>query len=119
MSRNREDYQHAIMSEARSRRDSAFGDAARRHLHALSGPRDGFEKAIVQGLYGLAEYAAAYEVRFGDAIGTDGVLGVAFAEQLRAWRKLLNGELGRLDGGYLDGAAQAIWHMAGFGPEEL
>ncbi len=107
------------MRGARERRDTAFGDAARRHLHALSGPRNGFEKAIVNGLHGMCDYAAAYEERFGSGIAGDYVLGVAFAEQLRAWRKLLNGELGRLDGGYLDGAAQEIWLMAGFGPEEL
>jgi hypothetical protein len=89
------------------------------HLQAWYAGRDGFERGIVAGIHGLAHYAAGYEAQFGDSIATDGVLGEAFAAQLRGWRALLNGPLGRLDGGFLDAAALALWSMAGFEPEEL
>lgn len=114
-----DDYLAAIAAPARAARGGAMGQAAMRHLSAWYGVRDGYERGLVAGIHGLAHYAAAYEAEFGDKVGTDGVLGVAFAAQLRGWRALLNGPLGRLDGGFLDAAACALWDMAGFAPEEL
>jgi hypothetical protein len=89
------------------------------HTAAMSNPRDGYERAFVEGLRSLAHYAAAYEEEFGDPVGVDGVLGAAFARQLRGLVALLNGNHGRLDAGIIDASCRALWTLAGFGPEEL
>jgi hypothetical protein len=74
----------------------------------------GFEGALVFGIRSLAAYAAAHEVRYSSKLADDGVLGPAWADALRGFRALLNGELGRLDGGFLDGALCNLYREAGF-----
>lgn len=61
------------------------------------------EGAIVNMLRGWENYAKAHKVRFESPIGNDYVLGPAWQEIGQGIRTLLNGELGRLDGGTLDG----------------
>lgn len=49
-----------------------------------------------------ARYCRAYKEHFGSPIGDDGVLGGEMQDLLRSLRGLLNGPLGREDGGSLD-----------------
>ncbi len=62
------------------------------------------EKALVMMLQGWLAYADAHNnLCDGESkIGDDGVLGPEWTEIGKALRGLLNGELGRLDGGTLD-----------------
>jgi len=67
--------------------------------------RDGawkFEAALVPLIVGAARYADAHAERYESVIGDDGVLGPNFRDILIGIRGLLNGQLGRLDGGTLD-----------------
>lgn len=115
-----ESYQHALLAPMRAVRERATGEHWYvSHMRAWHCSHPGVERALVSGLRAMADYAAAYHAQYGDGIGTDGVLGEAFATQLRGWLALLNGERGRLDGGLLDAAARSLWTRAGFGPEEL
>jgi hypothetical protein len=63
-------------------------------------------------LLGLAEYADAHERQYSSKIGADGVLGREWLDALRGVRGLLNGELGRFDGGTLDKAIHAMAEAA-------
>jgi hypothetical protein len=85
-----------------------------RHDYAWHSPFDGFESALVLGIRSLAAYAAAHEARYDSKIAEDGVLGKEWEAALRGFRGLLNGELGRLDGGFLDGAICNLYREAGF-----
>ena len=85
-----------------------------RHERAFLSPRPGFEAAIVAGLTALAAYACAHEERYGSKLAEDGVLGEAWLDALRGFRAMLNGELGNLDGGFLDAAFCNLHRTAGF-----
>jgi hypothetical protein len=85
-----------------------------RHDKAWHSPSEGFESALVMGIRSLAAYAAAHEARYDSKLADDGVLGASWEEALRGFRGLLNGELGRLDGGFLDGAICNLYREAGF-----
>jgi hypothetical protein len=79
-----------------------------RHENAVIGSDLGrnankHEDSIVKMLRGWEKYAQAHRLRFESPIGEDYVLGVAWQEIGEALRTLLNGELGRLDGGTVDG----------------
>jgi hypothetical protein len=109
------DYRHAVLAPMRAAREKHSGvDWFVQHMRAWHATRPGYERAIANALNAMADYAAAYESQHGSGIGTDGVLGEAFADQLRGWLALLNGERGRLDGGLLDAAARSLWTRAGF-----
>lgn len=73
-----------------------------RNIDAWRHPKAGAERALVTMVNGWAEYADAHRERFGSTIGDDGVLGPAWEEIARGLRSLLNGEIGRLDGGFMD-----------------
>jgi hypothetical protein len=89
-----------------------------RHYQATGLPM-GFEGPIIRMLRALADYVDAYRTEWPDLrLGNDCVLGEAWAEMLRGFRDLLNGNLGRLDGGALDAAVCDLWAFAGF-TEEL
>lgn len=83
-----------------------------RHVAALQAPRD-FERGIVPLLVGWATYADEHYTRFESVIGDDYVLGPEWAKIGDALLGLLNGELGRLDGGSLDGAIREILRTNG------
>lgn len=81
-------------------------------------PQLAMGQALANQLRALAAYAEAYSLRFPDSkIGHDGVLGEAWADMLRGFIGLLNGDLGHLDGGALDAAARDLFHWAGFDEE--
>jgi hypothetical protein len=79
-----------------------------RHDAAIDAPK-GFEVPIVAMLKGWALYAERHKAEYDSLIGDDGVLGSEWAEIGKALLGLLNGQLGRLDGGTLDGY---IWNFA-------
>src|SRR5689334_8351849 len=60
------------------------------------------EDSIARLLQAWARYADAHKGMYGSPIGEDGVLGDEWRTIGLALRGLLNGELGRLDGGTLD-----------------
>lgn len=108
-------YDDAVLSPLREQRArTPNADYIRRHESAFHTPRPGFEAALACGLVALRDYACAHEERYGSTLGQDGVLGEAWLDALRGFRALLNGELGRLDGGFLDGAICNLYQAAGF-----
>lgn len=94
-------------------------DYIARHRRAMAHPMPGQEMGLVGLIAGLAEYARGYETSQGTKIGNDVVLGKAWAEVLRGTRALLNGESGRLDCGFLDGAICNLYREAGFDDSDL
>jgi len=74
-----------------------------RHHSALTAPRTEFEKSFVELLSGWLRYADAHHNAYGSGIGADYILGPAWAQIAGGLITLLNGDLGRLDGGTLDG----------------
>lgn len=73
-----------------------------RHTAALRAPTYA-EEGILSILRGWLQYADRHRLQFESGIGEDYVLGPHWADIGRGIRGLLNGELGRLDGGTLDG----------------
>src|SRR5688572_26838445 len=59
-------------------------------------------RPVVTLLTGWVEYADQHKAAYDAGIGQDGFLGPAWAELGSNIRRLLNGELGRLDGGTID-----------------
>ena len=95
-----------------------MGGWQERHFTAVRVPK-GPEVPIVTLINGWAEYANVHRARFESGIGEDYVLGPQWAAIGAALRALLNGELGRLDGGTLDGFLNATLTAEGFDPEQL
>lgn len=96
-----------------------------RHRSAVGGALIGIglyrptgENAIVHGIGGWINYAEAHQARFGGKIGDDYMLGPAWAHWGFALRDLLNGDLGRLDGGTLDTIIHTNLAEQGFNPDE-
>ncbi|RYG99219.1 MAG: hypothetical protein EON58_04690 [Alphaproteobacteria bacterium] len=73
----------------------------RRHYMGLVEPRDGFEKSLAMMLSGWALYADCHWETYGSSICKDYVLGPCWESIGDGLRGVLNGELGRLDGGIL------------------
>lgn len=90
----------------------------KRHALAWRAP-NAIEEPIVNLYTALAQYADRHHARYESPIGEDGVLGVEWLTIAKALRGLLNGELGRLDGGTLDSLIYALVESAGFEPAEL
>ena len=93
--------------------------AGARHLAALSAPRAPFEPAYVHLLTGWLGYADAHNEQYQSGIGDDGVLGPHWARIGADLRGLLNGELGRFDGGTLDSLICRTLEAEGFDPDRL
>lgn len=89
------------------------GGWALRHLDAVNNPGRG-EAPILGMLCMLAAYADTHCRRYEAPIAHDSMLGAAWLDMLRGVRALLNGELGRLDGGTLDATILAMHEAAGF-----
>ena len=70
-------------------------------------------------LSGWLRYADAHRGAYESGIGADYVLGPAWAQIGAGLRALLNGELGRLDGGTLDGLLCSTLTAEEFDPETL
>jgi len=64
-------------------------------------------------------YADSHQERFESTIGDDQFLGPEWAKIGAALRELLNGELGRLDGGTLDGVLYDTLKAEGFDPDQM
>lgn len=114
-------FYEAVMSPEREQRARTPDDPTGyigRHATALHTPRLGFESALSGFVVALKDYAVAHEQRYESKLADDGVLGDDWQGILRRVRGLLNGELGRLDGGFLDGALCNLYAAAGFDPEE-
>lgn len=90
-----------------------------RHMQAWHAPGDATEYALATMLTALARYAAAHKHRYESDILADGVLGPAWADILKGFRTLLNGETGRFDAGALDAAACDLFFSAGGKEEDL
>lgn len=86
----------------------------RRHCAAWREPQP-VEEGIVRMIEAAALYADSHEKRLGGKIGEDGFLGDHWADILRNVRQLLNGELGRLDGGTVDGLIMSMLEAEDFG----
>lgn len=94
---------------------SSFKDNhwGQRHVAAWTEPQPA-EEAIVMLIRGAAVYADNHHKRFESKLGDDGVLGDPWAEILRSVLTLLNGDLGRLDGGTVDGLVRSMLSAEGF-----
>jgi len=86
---------------------------AERHLAAWRNP-EGFEVALKNLILGLNQYGRSMRVEFATLAREDNFLGPAFLEIARSILVLLNGELGRFDGGSLDALVRAIAAENGF-----
>lgn len=78
-------------------------DWMERHLSALTAPRTEIEKAFAELISGWLRYADAHDAAYDSGIGADYVLGPGWAQIAGGLLTLLNGDLGRLDAGTLDG----------------
>jgi len=83
------------------------------HNKAMLEPNTHFEKALVSMLRGIDAYILANE-EMGWKIADDHVLGFGLALQIEGFRALLDGELGRLDGGTLWSAIDKLARRAGW-----
>ena len=73
-----------------------------RHNNAAVRPRAGTEESLVAMLRGWATYAHVHKESYDSPIGDDGVLGPEWQAIGESLRGLLNGDIGRLDGGTVD-----------------
>ena len=89
-----------------------------RHVSAIVAPVKA-ERPIVHMLKAWLEYADTHEAAYETRIGDDYVLGPQWAAIGGAMLALLNGDLGRLDGGTLDGIIRDTLSAEGFNPDEL
>ena len=101
-----------------SRKSFQENQWGKRHAAAMVAPT-GFEVPIVSLIRALASYADAHLERYESPVGNDGVLGKEWLAIMQATRGLLNGELGRLDGGTLDGLLFELARHVGFDDKEL
>ena len=87
---------------------AGFRDWKARHNQAMQNPRTLFEQAFAQMLGGWHCYATAHQAAYESHILKDGVLGECWSAIGEGLLGLLNGELGGLDGGTLDGAIRNL-----------
>ena len=89
-----------------------------RHDAAWRTPR-GIERPIVELITGLDSYTTQHERAYGSPIADDGFLGPAWLNIAKSINRLLNGDLGRLDGGTLDRTLREIVVRGGESPDEI
>ncbi len=87
---------------------------ADRHQAALAQPR-GNERTIVR----LMQALAFYKGSGGVPVGEDYVLGPAWVKIASGLLDLLNGDIGRLDGGLVDHAVRQMASDRGFTDDDL
>lgn len=83
-----------------------------RHNEAVKNPA-GFEVAIMGLLLGLESYRVEHALHYASNVGDDGVLSDGVADIAEGVRTLLNGEIGRLDAGTIDGYLVAVLRECG------
>lgn len=86
------------------------------HEAAINLPK-GVEVGLISLLKGWLRYADEYEKRYESSIGKDMILGPCWARIGESLLGMLNGELGRLDGGSLDNIIRETLKDEGFGDE--
>ncbi len=104
------------------RHDKAWGSNIIPHLFPPSCERDGkiyTERAMVAMLKGWKAMAEGHQAQHGSKIGEDYFLGPLWLEIGKSLRGLLNGEIGRLDGGTVDGFILSTLKAAGFTESDL
>lgn len=89
-----------------------------RHVSALKSPK-GFEAPILSLIEGLQDYRVEHEARYGSKIGEDHFMGKLYLDLARTIIKLLNGEIGRLDGGSVEQLVRRQLGAAGFTEDEI
>jgi hypothetical protein len=89
------------------------------HRQAATCPRPGFERALAALFTGWLGYAETHQAEYDSGIGDDGVLGEHWAQIGAGLRGLLNGSLGRFDGGTLDALLADTLRQQGFDPDRL
>ena len=98
-------------------------DWAKRHndavFKATFGQGKAFEYQLVKMLTSWADYARDHNERYSSLIGEDYILGEAWKQIGTNLRTLLNGELGVLDGGTLDGFIVGTMRENGIDTEAL
>ncbi len=90
-----------------------------RHQEAVLCPRPDYEQALVEMLSSWLRYADAVTNCWESGIGQDGVLGTEWAAIGSGLRGLLNGEIGRLDGGTVDSILVNALTDEGFDPDNI
>ncbi len=86
------------------------------HMEAFENPK-GAERGIIALIKGWASYAGLHFHMNGEALGNDYFLGDEWAMMAKHIRQLLNGDLGRLDGGMLDRFICFALEAEGFDPD--
>tara|TARA_R110000823_G_scaffold106841_1_gene225440 strand:+ start:454 stop:789 length:336 start_codon:yes stop_codon:yes gene_type:complete len=81
----------------------------------------GVEISLVHCVNFVRSYVNEYILRYGpdQKLSDDYVLGPVYLSMVQSSLRLLDGELGRLDGGMLDIALRASARVAGFTSEEI
>lgn len=72
------------------------------------------DNALAAMIGGWLAYADQYRLQFGGNIGDDGVLGDPWADVGKNLLRLLNGDLGGMDGGTLDRVIRRTLHDEGY-----
>ncbi len=92
-----------------------------RHHAAWFHPSKGAEVRIVRLIEALAQYASENEYARGcdGSLGEDSYAGPYWLNMVRATRKLLSMDIGRLDGGTLDALLFDLVEAAGFTRDDL
>jgi len=89
-----------------------------RHARAYRTPRQGVERALRSIIDGLEEYARGHEAANGSKLSEDYILGEYWISAWSDVRGLLNGDIGRFDGGSLDRRLGDIATAGGFTESE-
>ena len=110
--------EHAIGNQFRFKAPN-MGGWQDRHRDAWFHPRKGAEVRIVRLIESLSLYAESHEYADDGGIGSDVYCGEYWLDMMRAARKLLSADIGRLDGGTLDGLLFDMVEAAGFTREDL
>lgn len=92
-------------------------DWMHRHLQAWHDPRPS-EKALKNLIEAWAHYANQHFIKNLRHIGEDNFLGPQFAAMGRCLLQMLNGDLGRFDGGTLDALVREIATCVGVNLDE-
>ena len=112
--------EHAIGNQFRFTTPNTGGWQDRHHA-AWFHPSNGGEVRIVRLIQALAQYADQHGVSegCGGKVGEDGYAGPYWLDMVKAARKLLGMDTGRLDSGTLDGLLFDMVEAAGFKRDDL
>jgi len=111
-------HQHLIEKMLRDTKSKRFHENpwGIRHVATWNSPLSA-EVGIVHLIEGAATYADVHRERYESKVGDDGILGPAWEAIVRSCLTMLNGELGRLDGGTLDKLLRDMLREEGIEPD--